>query len=571
MLIGEILTELFGIGTNEINKALELQKEIGGYIGQVLISMGAVNEIQLMEALSRQLGIGLFDKESCPGIDPNFYAKITGLIDTEYLMRQRYLPISAEFENGGEGEESAHLKCRSIVFITNDPLKSSVLDYVAKAVGCQAGLLLAPEQVINELSRPLQLSDKDLVSLTIDDNPELLREMASEAPVIKFLNNVLSNAVELRASDIHMEPSESSCRIKLRIDGVLHDAETVNEKLFLALVSRVKLLAGLDIAEKRLPQDGKFSTKISATLIDVRVSSIPFAIGEGVVMRLLYRERLTFDITKLGIEKDMSPVILELINMPYGILLVTGPTGSGKTTSLYSMLSTLDKREKKIITVEDPVEYKIDGINQIQVKDEIGLSFAACLRSILRHDPDVIMVGEIRDPETAAVAVQSALTGHLVLSTLHTNDAPSSLFRLIEMGLEGYLLNASILGIIAQRIIRRNCPFCSKPFEPARALLDKYPIMALYERYKDVLGLSFDMKRGTGCRKCAGTGYRGMIAVYEAFKYSEDLKEIFLREQSIISVRRSLVENHGFRTLREDGLLKVIAGTTTVEEVLRVS
>ncbi|MBF0486614.1 MAG: type II/IV secretion system protein [Nitrospirae bacterium] len=568
MFIGEVLTELFDIGDSEINKALELQKEVGGYVGQILISMGAVNEIQLMAALSKQMDIPLFDRESMPEIDADFYAKITGLIDTEYLLRQRYLPISAEFEGG---VDDSPVKCRSIVFITNDPLKSSALDYASKVLGCRVNLMLAAEQVINELSRPLLTFDKDLVSLTVDDNPELLREMASEAPVIKFLNNILSNAVELRASDIHMEPSESASRIKLRIDGVLHESETVNEKLFLALVSRVKLLARLDIAEKRLPQDGKFSTKISATLIDVRVSSIPFAIGEGVVMRLLYRERLTFDITKLGIEKDVEPTIMELINMPYGILLVTGPTGSGKTTSLYSMLSSLDKKEKKIITVEDPVEYKIDGINQIQVKDEIGLSFAACLRSILRHDPDVIMVGEIRDPETAAVAVQSALTGHLVLSTLHTNDAPSSLFRLIEMGLEGYLLNASILGIIAQRIIRRNCPFCSKPFEPSKALLDKYPIMQLYERYKDVLGLKLDMKRGTGCRKCAGTGYRGMIAVYEVFKYAEDLKEQFLKEQSIIAMRKSLIEHHGFRTLREDGLLKVIAGTTTVEEVLRVS
>ncbi|MBF0556908.1 MAG: Flp pilus assembly complex ATPase component TadA, partial [Nitrospirae bacterium] len=515
MLIGEVLTELFDLGAAEINKALELQKEVGGYVGQILISMGAVNEIQLMAALSKQMDIPLFDRETLPEINADFYAKITGLIDTEYLLRQMYLPISAEFEGGGpEGKEGQDTpaRCRSIVFITNDPLKSSVLDYASKVLGCRVNLMLAAGQVINELSRPLQTFDKDLVSLTVDDNPELLREMASEAPVIKFLNNILSNAVELRASDIHMEPSEPSSRIKLRIDGVLHDSETVNEKLFLALVSRVKLLARLDIAEKRLPQDGKFSTKISATLIDVRVSSIPFAIGEGVVMRLLYRERLTFDITKLGIEKDVEPVIMELINMPYGILLVTGPTGSGKTTSLYSMLSSLDKREKKIITVEDPVEYKIDGINQIQVKDEIGLSFAACLRSILRHDPDVIMVGEIRDPETAAVAVQSALTGHLVLSTLHTNDAPSSLFRLIEMGLEDYLLNASILGIIAQRIVRKNCEFCSTPYELPKPIIEKYGFAQLYEKYAGSTGFTEKSlkgpTKGTGCRRCAGTGYR---------------------------------------------------------------
>ncbi|WP_444548909.1 GspE/PulE family protein [Candidatus Magnetomonas plexicatena] len=559
-LIGQILVDKLGIRQEEIAKALDVQKEIGGFIGQILISTGAITDYQLIESLSFQLGIEIFDRDSFGEPKDDLVQTLTGKLNVDYLIKSRFVPI----------ELKQTLTGLSVTLITNDPLNAPVIDYITMALNADVTVLLATEQTINEFSRPFRVSDKDLVSLSIDDNPELLKEMASEAPVIKFLNNLLSSAVELRASDIHIEPSESAHRIKMRIDGVLHETQDVEDKLYLAIISRIKLLAGLDIAEKRLPQDGKFSTKIASALIDIRVSSIPFAIGEGVVMRLLYRERLTFDITKLGIEPDVAPLILEMINVPFGILLVTGPTGSGKTTSLYSMISTLDRKEKKIITVEDPVEYKLDGINQIQVKSEIALTFAAALRSILRHDPDVIMVGEIRDPETAEVAVQSALTGHLVLSTLHTNDAPSSLFRLIEMGLEDYLLNASVLGIIAQRIVRRNCPHCSVAIEAQPHIVKKYNLDELIRRFGS-LNLSLNLKKGNGCKKCSGTGYRGMLAIYEVFKYTEDLKELFIKEHSIVSLKRRLVEAHNFRTLREDGLIKVISGITTIEEVLRVS
>ncbi len=557
MLIGDILIRLFGLRQDDIGRALDVQREIGGYIGQILINSGLITEYQLISALSEQLNIPLFDNDTFRGVDTVLISNIAQRLDIEYLFRDNFLPIA---------QQDSVITC-----LTNDPFNGHIIDYVTRALCSRVELLLATEQVITELARPLKTSDKDVVSLFIDDTPETLKEMASEAPVIKFLNNLLSTAVELRASDIHIEPSEGGNRIKMRIDGVLHDSESVNEKLYLAVVSRIKLLAGLDIAEKRLPQDGKFSTKIASALIDLRVSTIPFAVGEGVVMRLLYRARLTFDITRLGIERDVVPLITELINMPYGILMVTGPTGSGKTTTLYSMLSSIDRKEKKIITVEDPVEYKLEGVNQIQVKDDIGLGFATSLRSILRHDPDVIMVGEIRDPETAEVAVQSALTGHLVLSTLHTNDAPSCLFRLIEMGLEDYLLNASIIGVIAQRIVRRNCDNCRRPVELSPAVLDRYAIMQTYERYRDSLGLAINFMRGDGCRKCAGTGYRGMVAIYEVFCYTDDLKETFLKDHSLEAFKRQLIDRHGFRTLRQDGILKLIAGITTMEEVLRVS
>ncbi|MBF0344269.1 MAG: Flp pilus assembly complex ATPase component TadA [Nitrospirae bacterium] len=557
MLLGEVLIRLFGLRQDDINRSLDVQKEIGGYIGQILINSGLINEYQLISALSEQLNIPLFDNETFKGLDSDLINDLSERLNIDYLLKHSFLPIS---------RQNSHA-----TFLTNDPLNGYIIDYITMSLGSRVRLALATEQTIAELSRPLKSDDRDVVSLLVGDSPEALKEMASEAPVIKFLNNLLSTAVDLRASDIHLEPSEGVNRIKMRIDGVLHENESINEKLYLAVVSRIKLLAGLDIAEKRLPQDGKFSTKIASTLIDLRVSTIPFAVGEGVVMRLLYRARLTFDITRLGIERDVVPLITELINMPYGILLVTGPTGSGKTTTLYSMLSSIDRKEKKIITVEDPVEYKLEGVNQIQVKGEIGLSFAASLRSILRHDPDVIMVGEIRDPETAEVAVQSALTGHLVLSTLHTNDAPSCLFRLVEMGLEDYLLNASIIGVIAQRIVRKNCDNCSSVVDLSPTLLNKYAITETYEMYKDVLGLTIGFRRGAGCRKCAGTGYRGMIAIYEVFKYTDDLKETFLNDHSLEVFKRQLINRHTFRTLRQDGIIKVISGITTIEEVLRVS
>jgi type II secretory ATPase GspE/PulE/Tfp pilus assembly ATPase PilB-like protein len=394
--------------------------------------------------------------------------------------------------------------------------------------------------------------------------------MAFEAPVIKYLNGLLSKAVELKASDIHIESSEKRYRVRFRIDGILHDMDVLEEPFYMATVSRVKLLSGLDIAEKRLPQDGKFSTRIASIFLDIRVSTIPTVRGEGVVMRLLYRERLTFEIQKLGFESDYENMIVKMISNPYGILLVTGPTGSGKTTTLYSILTGLNSNERKIITIEDPVEYQLDGINQIQVKSEIGLTFASALRSILRHDPDVVMVGEIRDRETAEISIHSALTGHLVLSTLHTNDAPSSLFRLVEMGIEDYLINATVIGVVAQRIIRKNCTFCSHDERPMQDVLNEYHIDEIGRRYNSLIKGSPSFKKGDGCPKCAETGYRGRTAIFEVFEYTDDLKEIFLRKRSLESLRAALKDHESFRPLREDGMVKVIKGLTTVEEVLRV-
>lgn len=560
MLIGEVLTALFGLKEEDINKALKLQERLGGYIGQILIQTGSITEVQLIQALSEQLKIPVFNANGHSADIESVLAFLSDKIGLDFIVKNNFIPVEIDHEKG------------TITFVTNDPLDSSVTDYVIKTTGYNALPLLATEQTIKELSR-FYTVDKgsNFVSLNIEDTPEKLKEMAFEAPVIKFLNNLISRAVELRATDLHIEPVNSKYRIRFRIDGILHDMELLDEAFYLATVSRIKLLSSLDIAEKRLSQDGKFSTKIASVFLDIRVSTIPTVKGEGVVMRLLYRKQLTFDIIQLGLEVDHSKIAIELISRPYGILLVTGPTGSGKTTTLYSMLTRLNNEERKIVTVEDPVEYQLEGINQIQVKSDIGLNFASALRSILRHDPDIIMVGEIRDRETAEISIQSALTGHLVLSTLHTNDAPSSLFRLVEMGIEDYLLNAAVIGVIAQRIIRKNCTHCSHEYHPTEEVLKDYNLYEIYETNKDLINGDMNFMQGRGCQACAGTGYRGRIAIFECFNYADNLKETFLKSRSLESLRASIKNGHAFRNLREDGMLKVMKGLTTIEEVLRVS
>ena len=558
MTLGQVLKEHFSVKDEDLNKAFELQKEVGGDIGQILIQIGTITENQLIEALSQQLNIPLFNGGGVE--DEGLVAFLGDKLDYDFLIKNNFVPLKIDHDR------------KTLYAVTNDPLNYSISDYVVKALRYNIHLSLAPESTIKELSKsfPSGQPGSDFVSLTIEEDTEKLKEMAFEAPVIKYLNGLLSKAVELRASDIHIESSEKRHRVRFRIDGILHDMGILEETFYMATVSRVKLLAGLDIAEKRLPQDGKFSTKIASSFIDIRVSTIPTTGGEGVVMRLLYRERLTFDIQQLGIEEDYINTVIKLIANPYGILLVTGPTGSGKSTTLYSILTRLNSNDRKIITIEDPVEYQLEGINQIQVKSEIGLTFANALRSILRHDPDVIMVGEIRDSETAEISIQSALTGHLVLSTLHTNDAPSSPFRLSEMGIEHYLINAAVIGVIAQRIIRKNCPFCSRDDHPGEDVLKEYHIPELSEKYRSLLKGIPAFKRGEGCPKCAGTGYRGRTAIFELFEYTDELKEVFLRKQSLESLRATLRSIENFRTLREDGLIKAAKGITTVEEVLRV-
>jgi len=557
MNLDSFLKDKFKIKEEDFQRAYLLQKDSSFSIGQILVAIGIISEQQLIEALSSYLNIPLL--ENTDEVDESVKSELNEIININFLIEKKCIPVKFDQDN------------KTIYIATSDPFNYEIFNYITNTTGYEIKLFLATEETIKYLER-LLISDEDLTdinSLGDDEDVEKLAELASEAPVIKFLNNLITKAVDMRATDIHIESYKNKGRVRFRIDGILHDMEFIDENFARAIISRVKLLSKLDIAEKRLPQDGKFSIKIASVVLDIRVSIIPMIYGEGAVMRLLYRESLSFDIKTLGMEKDYNDIVLKLISQPYGIILDTGPTGAGKTTTLYSMLTHLNSEDKKIVTIEDPVEYQLEGINQIQVKPEIGLTFANALRSILRHDPDIIMVGEIRDRETAEISIHAALTGHLVLSTLHTNDAPSSLFRLIEMGIAEYLINASVIGIIAQRIVRKNCPYCSVEEHLEEEVISTYHLDELQEKWKNLIGQPKILK-GKGCPKCANTGYRGRIAIYEVLEYDDELKETFIKLKSLESFRSYIKEHRKFRTLREDGLIKVLKGITTISEVLRV-
>jgi general secretion pathway protein E len=398
------------------------------------------------------------------------------------------------------------------------------------------------------------------------EDVEQLKDLASEAPVIRLVNLLMSKAVESRASDIHIEPFEKDLKIRYRIDGILHDVESPPKKLKAAVISRVKIMAKLNIAERRLPQDGRIKLKVLGKDIDLRVSTLPTMYGESVVMRILDKSNTAlYDIRRLGFPEDSLRDFTALIRRPHGIVLVTGPTGSGKTTTLYSALDTINLPDKKIITIEDPVEYQMDGVNQIQVHTQIGLTFAAGLRHIVRQDPDVIMVGEIRDLETAAIAIRAALTGHLVFSTLHTNDAPSAIARLVDMGAEDYLIASSLLGVLAQRLVRVICPHCKVEVFPVPEMLDEFGY-----RRGNGRGEPDRFFEGRGCERCSNTGYIGRLGIYELMLMNDDLRKLTVGKADSNQLRKKAVES-GMRPLRDDGWLKVRQGSTSIAEVLRVT
>ncbi|MFH0787161.1 MAG: type II secretion system ATPase GspE [Pseudomonadota bacterium] len=426
-------------------------------------------------------------------------------------------------------------------------------DYVARLYGQEA-------QNINRIIEDMESNRLDFIKEEEEDIGHL-KDLASEAPIIKLVNMVISRAVESRASDIHIEPFEDELKVRFRIDGVLHDIESLPKNLQAAILSRIKIMAKLNIAEKRLPQDGRIKLKVAEKEIDLRVSTIPVLYGEGVVMRLLLKEGVTIDLDLLGFPAQTLTTFNRLIKKSNGIILVTGPTGGGKTTTLYGALDKINSPDKKIITVEDPVEYQLKGINQIQVKPQIGLNFAGTLRHIVRHDPDIIMIGEIRDLETAEIAIQSALTGHLVFSTLHTNDAPSAITRLLDMGVENFLLSSTLRGVLAQRLVRIICPACkvadSNPSDQEElAHLKIGNIRTLY--------------KGTGCEQCAFTGYWGRIGIFELFLIDDEIRRMILKNGDSNQMREA-ARKKGMRTLLEDGLEKVKEALTTLPEVLRVT
>jgi len=555
--IGEMLLRGNIITPDQLRNALETQKKTKERIGAVLVKSGFIKEEELLSFLGRQFNV--------PVVDLSKYeinAEVVRLLPEDLVQKHMALPIN-------------RVGAKLIVAVA-DPSNMSIIDAIGFKTGYAVELVLASEKdITSAINRYFDQSMefKDIIS-ELDEDLEVVREedldaidqesRVDDAPVVKLANFVLTDAIKRRASDIHIEPYEKEFRIRYRVDGVLYEVMRPPIKLRNALVSRLKIMSSLDIAERRLPQDGRIKLKLGkGREMDYRVSVLPTIYGEKTVLRLLDKSSLQLDMTKLGFEAEALKEFMDAIHRPYGMILVTGPTGSGKTTTLYSALSDLNKTTDNISTAEDPVEYNFAGINQVQIKEEIGLTFAAALRSFLRQDPDIIMVGEIRDYETAEIAVKAALTGHLMLSTLHTNDAPSTVTRLLNMGIEPFLVSSSLNLILAQRLARRICAKCK---EEAKIL----PKALLEAGMKPDRIKHAQPSKGKGCDDCNGTGFRGRVAFYEVMPIKEDLKDLILRGGSAIDVKREAIRL-GMKTLRQSGLSKVEEGVTTLEEVLRVT
>ncbi len=543
MRLGQMLIERGLISPEELATALEIQKERRDKIGKILVDLGFVAMREVLMALSEQLGVPLVSLDSPPPVTPE-----TQRLSPQFLRQARCMPVA--------------IRDSTLVLAMADPLDFETLAAVRQATGLKVEPALAAEQeLLDALDRYYGTSPQgsslelEEGGIQVTEDLEHLRDMASEAPVIRLVNAMIAQAVEKRASDIHLEPFEKEFRVRFRIDGVLYPQDPPPRELWPAVISRIKLMARLNIAERRLPQDGRIKIKILGREVDLRVSTLPTLYGESVVMRLLDRSAADFyDLRNLGFDEHMLARMEYYTTLPHGIFLVTGPTGSGKSTTLYSALKRINTTEKKIITIEDPVEYQIDGINQIHVNPQIGLTFATGLRHIVRQDPDVIMVGEIRDRETADIAIRAALTGHFVYSTLHTNDAPSAITRLTDMGVENYLITSSLVAVLAQRLVRRICPNCKVPAG----------------RRRTPEGEEIETYRGLGCEQCLQTGYYGRIGIFELMEMNEELRRLIMRNADA-SELAAAARRHGMRTLREDGWLKVRAGITTIEEVLRVT
>jgi len=548
------------ISADDLRKVRLLQQERGERIERLLLDLGFISEDDLIGLLSEHLGVPVISRKEFPQVP----VALQG-VNPQFLRHAKILPL--EILDG------------TLAVAMADPADLYSLQGLEVATGLQVKPRLGREKEIlaalegyDSATNSSEEGEGTLAYIG-DDEEDVnhLRDLASEAPVIRLVNLLINRAVEQRASDIHIEPFENELKIRYRIDGVLHDIDSPPRRQQAAIVSRVKIMAKLNIAERRLPQDGRIKLRTMGKEIDLRVSTLPTLYGESVVLRILDRSSIVLDLEQLGFPRDTLTELERLIVRPYGMILVTGPTGSGKTTTLYGALEKINSPDKKIITIEDPVEYQVSGVNQIHVKPQIGLTFANGLRSIVRQDPDVIMVGEIRDPETAEIAVQAALTGHLVFSTLHTNDAAGAVSRLLEMGVEDYLLASSLLGVLAQRLVRKVCSRCREEVPHGEALLGSADMTrAAAERFNSVAINGAPVYRAAGCEECSGTGYRGRSGIYELLLMNESIRELILKHVSADVIKQTAVAN-GMRSLRDDGWMKVREGTTTVAEVVRVT
>ncbi len=565
--IGELLLKAQLISQEQLNEALEDQKQSGGRIGEHLIRLGHVSEEDILDCLSQQFGV--------PSINLRHFdieESIIRLIPADVARKYHFIPVS---KTGA-----------TLTVAMSDPTNVFAMDDITFITGYRVEPVVASEEALREsidryfgtthaleLKKVMDdLSTVDEASLEVlDEDEEVdvadLEASADEAPVVRLVNIILTDALKRGASDIHIEPYERSFRVRFRIDGVLYEIMNPPLKLKDAITSRIKILAKLDIAEKRLPQDGRIRLKMKIQgrpkELDYRVSTLPTLHGEKVVLRLLDKANLMLDMTKLGFEKGSLKWFEEAIFSPYGMVLVTGPTGSGKTNSLYSAISRINSPETNIMTAEDPVEFQLPGINQVQMKESIGLNFASALRAFLRQDPNIVLVGEIRDFETAEIAIKAALTGHLVLSTLHTNDAPSTINRLMNMGIEPFLVATSVNLIAAQRLIRRVCQKCKEP--------EDVPIQALLNvGFSEAEAPNIQLYKGRGCEACNQRGYKGRIGLYEVMKITDDVRELILSGASAVELRRRALED-GMISLRYSGLQKIRDGVTSIEEVVRES
>ncbi|MBI4465019.1 MAG: type II secretion system ATPase GspE [Acidobacteria bacterium] len=549
--LGELLIEKNLLQPDELDKALTLQRERPEKLGRILADLGFVSARDVLGCLSEQLDVPVVSERDFPPVAP----EVEGM-SLRFMRQFRFLPIGLENS--------------TVTLAMADPLDLETLAAVHLLTGKETHALLCSEQdILAGIERhypdtgtsPTLPEEETRTELPTDI--EQLRDMASEAPVIRLVNNLIARAIERRASDIHLEPFEKDFRVRYRLDGVLHPVEAPPRHLQAAVLSRIKLMARLNIAERRLPQDGRIQLKILGRDVDLRVSTLPTLYGESVVMRLLDRsEGGRYELSQLGFSSILLAPMEHFASLPYGMFLVTGPTGSGKSTTLYSALKQINTTDRKIITIEDPVEYQMDGINQIHVNPQIGLTFASGLRHIVRQDPDVIMVGEIRDRETADIAIRAALTGHLVFSTLHTNDAPSAITRLTDMGVESYLLTSSLVAVLAQRLVRVICGGCKREETVSGEWLRSVGFEAPRAEYK--------LYRGTGCDACSHTGFRGRIGIFELMELGEELRKLVLANADATVLARA-ARVHGMRTLQEDGWEKMLAGVTSPQEVLRVT
>ena len=554
--LGDILLNWKLITPEKLEIALKEQSSLGRAIkriGEVLADLGFISEEDLLKALSYQLGFKYLTFSEFPKMIPDdSYPTI------KFMKQYKLVPI---------GVENNALK----VAMT-DPINEYAINALRVFSGKSLEIFISSEKDIMEaieqyFGSSVQMTtimegmrEEEIEAVDIgSEDVHHLRDMAFEAPIVKLVNMVITRAVESRASDIHIEPFENNVKVRYRVDGALNELEPLPKRLQAAVISRIKIMSRLNIAERRLPQDGRIKLRVSGRDIDLRVSTIPTIFGESVVMRILDRGSTFIILDNIGFTEETLEKYKKLIIAPYGMLLVTGPTGSGKTTTLYASLREINSADKKIITIEDPIEYQIEGINQIQVMPKIGLTFANGLRHIVRQDPDIIMVGEIRDIETADIAIHSALTGHLVFSTLHTNDAPGAVTRLLDMGIEGFLVSSSIIGVLAQRLVRLICSSCKAPFAPPQELIDKIELETNITTY-----------HGAGCEECRHTGYKGRTGIFELMIMTEEMRQLVLEKASADIIRQKAI-SLGMQGLRENGWQKIKEGLTTVEEVLRVT